>query len=196
MLESSRTPFNASLVRQAYMNALNSTARLTAYCLAGRLVDADEEVAEHCRELAADDLVLLCISLRRLIEATDLKGRAQNVWVSNLHFAAREPDDEVRRADPLSLWQLLGIVVHSRVLDIVDRKTILAMRIRPSALDALARRARDKPAWIDPICFAKSDQSSVAFFLNEFSLRVAQLLKSVREVCDDEGLFLSVWLRD
>lgn len=183
--------FNKSLVRQSYANAIDTTARLTTYSLAQRLVHTDDEVAERCRQLAADDLVHLSISLRRLIESTSLYDRANNVWVSKLKFASNDFEARAIRSDVISLWKVLGVVVHSRMIEVVDSETALAVWFSDDRWDTLMKRAFYKPQWIDPVCLVRSDRTKEAFHLSEFSGQAAILLECAREACDAQGLFLS-----
>lgn len=184
------------LARQSYMNAMDRTARLTAFSLAERLVDADDDVSERCRQLAVDDLTLLAISLRRLAEATSLEAKTRNVWVSTLRFESDDLNERAIRDGQISLWDVLGIVVHARAIQVLDDNLSLAMWLAPRAIDAAARTAGDRPRWIDPICFARSDRKSVTFLISEFTMRVAQLLDSAREACCTHGLYLSSWFDD
>jgi hypothetical protein len=184
-----------ALLRQSYASALEKTGRLTTYALADGLVNAEDEVAERCRQLAVDDLILLSISLRRLIEATSLQAKARNTWVSTLRFADDGYETRASRVGQMSLWTLLGIVVHSRMLQVQDQQLLLAMWCSRKALDVAAQRMRDKPRRIDPVCFVKSDTKSAAFLISECAARASQILESVRAACAAEGIHLDLeWL--
>ena len=75
------------------------------------------------------------------------------------------------------------------MIKIVDDELSLAMWLAPKAMDAVVKWGRDQALWIDPICFVRSDRRSEAFFVSEFSMRVAQLLKLASDVCAEHGLF-------
>lgn len=181
---------NKSLVRHLYANALDSTARLTAYSLAQKIVDAEEEVAERSRQLAVEDLILLSISLRRLVEAMDLGSRAKNMWICTLRFDVDEIVVRPKRAEQVSLWALTNLLVHVRLLDVVDSHLALAVWLASKPMEVLIQRSGEHPRWLDPICFAKSDRNAIPFQLSEFALRAAEFLAVVREVSSTNGLFL------
>lgn len=105
---------NKKLVRASYEGCLDSTARLAAYATSRPFLDAFE-VNDRQDILAADDLVVFCIHARRLIENVEFDNIVKEITI-------RASDDT-----HLSLWGVIGGLIHHNDLEILRSQTRIRM---------------------------------------------------------------------
>ena len=191
---------NKAIIKHAYEASIDRIARLTTYVMAKSLHTADEEVSERCRRLAVDDLILLAISMRRVVEVTNLVALCQNKHVSTAMFGVENNHVEVYRVDNVSVWQALGVIIHSRTIEVWDDEIQLIVldqfRRRNGASEMLESVVGVKSKRIDPICYIKSDKQGICICLDELCWRSGELLEAVRDACDEQNIFLDHFISD
>lgn len=105
---------NKIIVRASYESCLNMTARLSAYATSTPFVDA-LEVNQRQDILATDDLINFCIHARRLIDNVGLVDFAMQLII-------RASDNTT-----LSLWKVIGCLIHHDDLLIIRSQTHMRM---------------------------------------------------------------------
>lgn len=178
------------IVRQAYESAISRVARLSMYACGITARYVEYEVAERCRKLALDDLVAGALSMRRLMDATNLVPLCQHAWLPSAEIEADQFSERAVRADPISAWQVFGAVVHARRLELIDEKFSLALHAGKRASDIAEERHAEASVPISPICYVKSDQRELRFFVEDVTGRCQALLDSSRKVASQHRLHL------
>lgn len=178
------------IVRQAYESAITHVARLSMYACGITAPHIEYELAERCRKLALDDLVAGALSMRRLIDATELVPYCQHAWLPSAKIEGDQFSEHALRGNPLSVWQVFGAVVHARRLELIDEKFSLAMHAGKRGTDIAEERHTDASVPITPICYVKSDHRELRFFLEDFTGRCQSLLEAARKVASQHRLHL------
>jgi len=179
-----------AIIRHAYEATIDRVARLTTYVMAHELGDSEYELTERCRRLAIDDLILLAVSMRRLIEATKLVAICQNAQISTAKFLVEDYRANVFRDEKTSVWETLGTIIHSRSIQIWDNEVQLVVleRFTRDAIDDETLRLKSKR--LNPICYIKSDKKQTCIFLDELCSRSTEILENVRDECDKNKIYL------
>ena len=182
------------IIRQSYENSMDRVSRLTMYALSSDLASIDEEVAERCRRLVLEDAVVGCLSLRRLMDATGLIPFCRHVWVPSAQINSDEQSERAVRSGAISAWQVFGVIVHARRLELIDNQFVLAIHSGKRASDILITRHKEATLPVDPLCFARSDHMEICFFIRDFVGCCHKLLESARDAALEKGVFLSDFL--
>lgn len=104
------------LVRHAYEKACKSAARLLTYSY---FVWPEQETPLSFRidELAVDDLINFGISLRRLLDATQVHSEARSLMLPQVTLPESDDEREIGivedKNNQKSVWDILNLIIHS-----------------------------------------------------------------------------------
>jgi hypothetical protein len=184
-------------VRHDYERAIEATARLSAYALAGGHLSLSSDVVGHCQRLAKKDLKELAISLRRLLETTDLIPFASNLLVATGQMSGAYKCEHVAINGSTNLWELLGLLVHVRSMELFDQAIDIALDLADSKLNVVADRGREPSEQITAACRARSDKKLALFFVADFTRKCEVALEAFTNCASTFGIELNVdWLDD
>lgn len=169
-----------SSIRHSYENVLSSAARLYSFAT-GKMPQTDGPIAAHQEALAADDILTLAITGRRLIATTIGLRRATSVDV-RVWIKGNLPE-------PLPITRLINVIVHHTDLEIIRTENILKIAAGKWTMDDFMDTSRK---YIDPICSVSSDQrKGIIFRLIEFvETFQKKILVPIVEVCEEHHLWL------
>lgn len=191
-----RRVVDRTIVRQAYETAIESVARLSMYAFGMSVRHIEYEVAEQCRKIALEDIVVGALAMRRLMDASGLVVFCQHAWLPAAKIEADHYSERVVRTDLMSAWQVFGAVVHARRLELIDEKFSLAMHSGKRALDIALSRGGDSDVPIAPFCYVKSDHRELRFFMADFAGCCQSLIETARKVASKNGLHLDGYFDD
>lgn len=176
------------VVRASYESCLNAAARLSAFATS-KPFPGVTELNRRQDILAIEDLISFCIHARRLIENVGLKKRLSQVKI------------ETSDGTSLSLWKIIGCLIHHDMLEIIrcgTRFRMLQASIDGASREEFFRKVEGeikKPPYSEPITphiIFKSDKIhytliNLSKFLQIFS---QEIFSEVIKVTFEEGLLL------
>lgn len=173
---------NHDVIRHSYNHTITALARLHSFAT-DREVKGDGPVEEHKAVLARDDMVMLAIHARRLLENT--------IALDN----ARAPQMRCMldgKGGTASITKVIDMIIHHKELDLYTSDIVFqiaAVGIE-TICAALAQGQRSRK--ISPVCRVISDRCNVTMFkvidlVDGFSLH---LLSKVIDLCLENRLVL------
>lgn len=181
------------LIEQSYEGVLDRAARLASFGTS-KPIESDTDIGTRQERQTVDDILMFAIHARRLITATSATSLARNVSVGLWEFAGTQSDIRfILSSRVVSMWRLLGIIIHYDRLDVVryqlQVKTILGASLNSAFEDILSGPHK---YYFSPKIFLKSDKSE-AFIVDILQMAYAfldKVLYPIVRVCEDNQIFL------
>ncbi|UCI23197.1 hypothetical protein [Mesorhizobium sp. B2-8-5] len=158
---------NKDLCTQAYSDILDFSARLAAYS-----TSSFPEVIGHghyesrAKQLAIRDLILLCISVRRLAELTKQHTLLKNKSVPGFNSFEKDGLLEIKDSEKsFNAWEIVGNIIHAKTIDVINSDAEFSIYLRGHPSDILDHyNLMPSRKSINGIIIIVSDRGYVKYF--------------------------------
>lgn len=183
---------NKDMCVQAYNDSTEAVARLASFCTSDYIKKIGSGYYQsRASTLASRDMILMCISLRRLAELTSqqtvLRQDQIHAFVPKLRGSRLEIADS---GQSYSAWDVIGNVVHARLLEIVtDDAQLKHLLSMTKDFDSLWQAIENKRQ-IEPVCFIQSDKGTKGFRSLHLIRTAVKFLEEIEDVLADNKIFV------
>ncbi|MBL8567081.1 MAG: hypothetical protein JNM89_15305 [Hyphomicrobiaceae bacterium] len=184
------------VIRHAYDTTVDRLARLAAFAFSDEPSGLDEDVRSRLRQQAIDDLVTFAISLRRLTEVINLVAFSKGIAIPTAQPRTDSQSYWFQRTDSVTIWVLLGTIVHAQTYRIARSEFEIAMLLGHEPLDTLVKLNGVPGSSCEPLFALRSDHKTSCFALRDLVMRSGGILDAARSAGSQLGLTLDLDLRD
>ena len=180
------------LCTQAYNDSVDAVARLATFCTSDYVKKIGHgQYEDRAVSMASRDMMLMCISLRRLADLTATQAMLRQEQIRA--FTPKRQGENLDVADAghgYSAWDILGNVIHAKLLLIVTddaelKHLLYATNDIDSILQAITKRKQ-----IEPVCFIKSDKGAKGFRSLHLVKAAVRYLEDIEDVLGDNRIFV------
>lgn len=182
---------NKELCIQSYTDIVDFSARLAAYSTS-QFPDiiGHGHYESRAKQLAIRDIILLCISVRRITELTKKYDLLKNQEVPGFIAQLRDGMLKFEESDKkFNSWEIIGNIIHAKTIDILKDDVKFSSGREPGFAGLYAAILRRKS--INGVILIESDRGDLKYFeIYKFIKIIVSFTSEIDDFLAESSIFV------